>query len=137
MNPETYYNSDIFWLGYGGADVTLNNTDRMSLADEGIQIVFKEDHLAPGESTCFRFFYGLSIGVEEDLVVDPFPSPSTAPSFIPRPSPSESPMPTPEPSPSQIPVPTVRSCVDKPEMLTCDLVAQFDACNFALPYQPE
>jgi hypothetical protein len=88
-DPEPWYNSteNEDWLNYGGADMTLTDTDRMFNEDEGVNIVFKESVLSPGEKTCFRTFSGLSENFEVEIP-DPLPPGGETSSPTPSPSPA-------------------------------------------------
>jgi len=66
-NPEMYYNYDTTWLGYGGVSCDISDTSCMSYADDGVNLVFKHDSLAPGETTCFRSYFGLSPDFEATI----------------------------------------------------------------------
>jgi hypothetical protein len=136
------------WLNYGGADVGLDDVTRMLLADEGIQIVYKHNVLAPAERTCFRTIFGLNVEFEEEIETaassSPAPSPEVrtpepthVPTFEPTfeptsfPTSEPTPFPTPEPTPFPTPEPTPNpsSCNDKDFAVSCGMVASLDICT--------
>jgi hypothetical protein len=100
-DPAAYYNLDSNWKSFGGSDVELSDIDRMNEADEGIQVVFREDSVAPEEKVCFRTFFGLSVEFEHER------PPATL-------------TPTPGPAPG---------CKDQSNFVTCDVLESLHACD--------
>eukprot|EP00301_Raphidiophrys_heterophryoidea_P006707 c12680_g1_i2.p1 GENE.c12680_g1_i2~~c12680_g1_i2.p1 ORF type:complete len:598 (-),score=204.20 c12680_g1_i2:95-1888(-) len=81
-DASAFYNANSAWKAFGGANVNLGQTSRMNSADEGVNLVFKESEVLPGQSVKFRTYFALATSFEEDIEVvaaSASPSPSAVP----------------------------------------------------------